>query len=116
MGGLPEPGSRAQWNCSGLVPDRACVDVLGTTATPIPDSCPVEPERPRSAADCAAGELFTCVLAVTPSGELTLVNCYCEPSPSSCSDCSNLSGLHGGSAYCDGVRKICACAYTGILR
>jgi hypothetical protein len=115
VAGLPEPGSRAQWNCEFLVPDRVCVDVLGTTATPIPDMCPVELDRPRSSADCAAGERFTCILAVTPSSELTLVNCRCEPGDYTCYGCTNLSQLHGEPAYCDGVRKVCACAYTGIL-
>jgi hypothetical protein len=116
VGGLPEPGAYAQWNCTGLVANRVCVATHGTTATPIPDQCPVELDRPRSASDCAAGELFTCVLAMTRSSELVLVNCYCEPADGSCFNCTNLEVYHGEPAYCDGVRKICACAYTGILR
>lgn len=115
VGGLPEPGRGAQWNCQPTSPE--CVEVLGTTASLIPDECPVDPTRPRTAADCAPGELFTCVLAVTPSSELLLVNCYCEEASSySCDACSNLSFYHGAPAYCDGLRKVCACAYTGILR
>jgi hypothetical protein len=118
LGGLPEPGTRAQWNCEGLVTYNECVALPGTTATPIPESCPVETDRPRSEADCDAGAIFTCVLAVTPSSEPVLVNCHCDVVDASqrCAACSNLEQRHGEPVYCDGVRKICACAYTGILR
>ncbi|HEX6273095.1 MAG TPA: hypothetical protein VFZ53_08650 [Polyangiaceae bacterium] len=114
---LPAPGRGAQWDCSLATPDPACVSVLGTTASSIPEECPVDATRPRTAADCASGELFTCVLGVTPSSELLLVNCYCQPSSAySCESCTNLAHLHGEPAFCDGVTKVCACAYTGILR
>jgi hypothetical protein len=111
------PGRGAQWDCSFVNPNEVCVSVLGTTASAIPNECPVDPTRPRTREDCAEGTIFTCVLAVTPAPELLLVNCHCDIWGSdACAACSNLEEYHGAPAYCDGVTKVCACAYTGILR
>jgi len=114
VGPLPDLDATAQWNCTGVA-TGACVDVLGTTALKLESDCAVDPLRPRSAADCGETQRFSCYLAVTAAGDLTLVNCVCQDGLD-CGICTNPVGRgYGPPAECAGGREVCACAYTGIL-
>ncbi len=93
-----------------------CVDVGNTTAALLSKDCPVDASRPKTAMDCKPGELFTCYLAQKADGQLALVNCECQPSEYLCSCTGIGSYLYGDPVVCDDVHKICACAYTGILK
>jgi hypothetical protein len=93
--------------------------MLGTTATVLTGDCVVDPTRPKTAADCSAVGLFSCSLAVNAAGEALLVNCECVPGNYSCEtyDCRALFNYRNGPpAACDGVSRVCECAYTGILK
>jgi hypothetical protein len=116
VGPLPEPGPTAQWDCRQLTHD--CTDVLGTTASVLMTDCPIDPTLPKSQADCESGELFTCNLAVTAGGSPVLVNCDCiEDAPGTCAGCYSLAWTtYGLPVSCSDSLKVCACAYTGILK
>lgn len=112
---FPGPGPSAQWNCEGNV--EGCRDVLETTASRIVGECPVEPDRPMSEADCGQDERFVCYLAVDEGLNPLLVNCLCESKSFDCNFCTGIgSSGFGEPIRCDDRAKVCACAYTGILR
>jgi hypothetical protein len=111
----------AQWNCAGLWSGCAYVMTAAgaQTAFALSGACPVDPARPRSEADCAAGEQFECVRATLGGAEL-IVDCLCVPARPDGS-CDYVCAFRAsGSAQavdgaCNGRTKLCGC-FTGILR
>jgi hypothetical protein len=94
-----------------------CVPALGVTAHQLTGDCPLDGTLPRSAADCATDEIYSCMLAVTTLGEAILVNCQCWTGGEyACLGCSSLNHRNGNPVSCTPSLKICECAYTGILR
>jgi hypothetical protein len=114
-GGTGSVTPNAQWNCSGYY--DVCEAVNGTTAARLTSPCPLEPDRPTTAEDCGANQRLTCYQA-TLDGNLGLVNCECADTfDNFCSWCTGIDyGAYGDPASCDDQLKVCACAYTGILR
>jgi hypothetical protein len=115
-GAFPDPElPTSRWDCSNSY--SGCADVLGVTAHELTGDCPVDETLPRSAADCASDELYTCMLAVTATGEPLLTNCNCtDRSDEDCGGCWSLKHYNGEPVSCTPSLKICECAYTGILR
>jgi hypothetical protein len=114
-GPFPEPQvPTSQWDCFNSF--MGCVDALGVTAHRLTGSCPVDETRPTSAADCATDEIYSCMLAVSVSGEPLLVNCDCWPAEFACDSCISLDSRNGAPVSCTPTLKICECAYTGILK
>lgn len=118
-GPFPEPElPTSQWDCTNSF--TGCVGVLGVTAHQLTGDCPVDETFPKSAADCASDEIYTCMLAVTATGEALLVNCECMYGGSAgddrCLGCISLRHRNGEPVSCEPSLKICECAYTGILR
>lgn len=107
-----------QWDCS---PDtvRGCSFGQGMQeAFALAQSCPINPSRPRSAKDCAAGQVFSCVLGEL-NGETGPFNCACLtrtadvpcPCPASNHNCDETY-----AAACTDFQVQCGCAYTCILK
>ena len=118
-GPFPEPElPTSQWNCRHSFVSRDCVETLGVTAHQLSEDCPIDETLPKSADYCATDEIYTCVLAVTVSGEPVLVNCDCWQYSIGypCVGCSSLDLYNGAPVSCEPSLKICECAYTGILR
>ena len=113
-GGKLEPGTSAQWNCDG-----AFDGCKGTAMGPYSQNgaglvlkrdCQVEPQRPKSQADCGAGEQLNCDLAIDASGAQLLVNCECRPSAgdgTSCGTCTSPQ-ICGTANVCGCTPKTCA--------
>ncbi len=120
-GGKLEPGTTAQWNCDG-----AFDGCKGTAMGPYSQNgaglvlkrdCKVEPERPRSQADCGSGEQLNCDLAIDTKGAQVLVNCECRPSAGDgarCGTCTSRSSGDDVPAECIGGTRICSCMYVSI--
>lgn len=120
-GGKLEPGTSAQWNCDG-----AFDGCKGTAMGPYSQNgaglvlkrdCTVEPQRPRSQADCGTGEQLNCDLAIDAAGAQLLVNCECRPSAGQgprCGTCTSRSSGEDVPAECSGGVRICSCVYVGI--
>jgi hypothetical protein len=119
-GWLPDLSETSQWDCA-----RQADHCEHTTAGPyaswssaltLTEPCPVDPSRPRSVTDCAAGETLRCQLARTTMDEQFLVNCECVPMDG-CSTCVSLfDGMPQKAVTCTEVLTVCPCAYTGILK
>jgi hypothetical protein len=119
--GLPDPATVAQWDCR--MSFAGCE--LGTGAPPygmatgltLTSQCPVDRNRPRTAADCPDSTWFSCYLAYYTDKTPILVNCACAPRlPGSCDDCPSIRNLYvNPPAQCNGPVKVCGCIYAGIL-
>jgi hypothetical protein len=120
-GGKLEPGTTAQWNCDG-----AFDGCKGTAMGPFSQNgaglvltrdCKVEPERPRSQADCGSGQQLNCDLAIDTKGAQVLVNCECRPSAGEAARCGTCTSRSSGDdvpAECVGGTRICSCMYVSI--
>jgi hypothetical protein len=113
-------GATTEWtgqsNCPAYYCDQVQVEGRWASAISLFEPCPIERGRPASAADCAPGQRFSCVLGVA-SGTARLVNCECiavsdgcvcpGPSANGCVDYQ--------SDTCTDQANICGCARTCIL-
>jgi hypothetical protein len=107
-----------QWDCStdnihgcATGPDSGLAFELG-------QSCGVNPARPRSANDCGAGQVFSCLTGEL-NGETGLFNCACLPRTADVPCPCPSSGLGCNASYsskCSDVQVHCSCAYTCILK
>jgi len=116
-GPFPKPElPTSQWDCTNFY--SGCVDALGVTAHQLTADCLVNDSLPKSAADCGVDEIYSCMLAVTVSGDPVLVNCDCWATggEDACLGCISLNHRNGEPVSCTPSLKICECAYTGILR
>jgi len=105
-----------QWDCSA---DNLNGCAYGQDmAFSLAHSCAVNSSRPRSAKDCAAGQVFSCLLAQV-KGETGPVNCACLPRtpdvPCPCPGPSTGCETSYASA-CSDFQVQCGCAYTCILK
>jgi len=120
--GGPMPCVPAQWDCSSASPSCS-FDPMGYE---LPQGCACDGTRPRSEAECAANESFTCLKAAYVAGE-PLTNpvsfeCSCVPSQESC-DLMCREAFDNGATYptCElGVDEppstvLCGCAVV-VLR
>ncbi|MGC4089276.1 MAG: hypothetical protein QM756_15595 [Polyangiaceae bacterium] len=85
----------------------------------IDGSCVLEPQRPRSADDCAANEYFSCSLAVFPDDPTLVlpVSCACLPKQAGACGCSATAGCSEEfPSLCTETISICGCAVGCILR
>jgi hypothetical protein len=113
-------GTYSQWTCP-TKPDF-CSEVV-IAGAPYMDGyilsqpCPSDPTRPRTEADCAANQWFTCQVAVWMAQPIA-VNCECTPKTSA--DCDYFDGCfhlaNPVATTCTEHSKLCGCAYTGILK
>lgn len=120
--GSLDPETVAQWNCDGEV--MGCTrDTSGASRFSLSGPCPVEPSRPRSAADCNPNTWFECALAML--GDVTLsVNCQCVlRDAQACGACS-LTELGSRPVEVENCTdpaniawlKRCGCAYPHIVK
>jgi hypothetical protein len=115
------PGAQAQWVCNDEL--FACEDGLHeghpVTGFQIATPCQVDPKRPTSAADCAMGESFGCLVGFI-EGQTVLFNCECaDPNlvgQCHCPATANGCWRPGAPHYCDLQQTVCGCAYTCILK
>jgi hypothetical protein len=118
---LTGAGTFSQWSCglSGF----GCRNVLlgtslvtSTTAHLLNQPCPIDPSRPRTAADCGVDQWFACDLSIW-NDQLIAVSCSCVPRGDGGCDSSGCAGEPSyavGPITCVDHSKLCGCAYTGI--
>lgn len=114
---LPDAGTLAQWDCTAVF--GGCGSRGANQAVDpylLSSSCPVDPSRPRSAADCGPNLWFQCTAArYGDAGVGILVDCTCAPmTDAGCACPPGFLGRERPSA-CHGHSMTCGCAYTGIL-
>jgi len=104
-----------QWDCT---PDNVhgCASAeREDTSFALGQSCGVNPSRPRSAKDCAAGQVFSCFVGEL-NGESGPFNCACLPRTDDVPCPCPSSDLGCSSSYkCSDVQVQCGCAHTCIL-
>jgi hypothetical protein len=83
----------------------------------------VDPDRPISAAECGAGEVFTCMAARLSDGSEIRVNCECRPilpDDPHCPCPMTMKVCHPQPPQdleeCADGEHVCGCAITCILK
>ncbi|HEY2408517.1 MAG TPA: hypothetical protein VGI10_21070 [Polyangiaceae bacterium] len=105
-GSFPVGCSPAQWSCAG---DQ--LDCKQNGSYLLPSGCRCSATRPRSSADCSAGETFECLYAESANvdGGTTIVpfECSCVPTPDVLTDLCNAEFISDGAVLC-GCAIMCA--------
>jgi hypothetical protein len=119
VGGLPPPEVASQWDCSDLFSwcgGRTAEDAVAAWA--VSAACPVDPRRPRTAADCGSDEWYECHRVFFGNYSALAVNCTCVPKGDGvCAGCMAIDRRDPAPPVieCDDRSKLCGCAYTVIL-
>lgn len=109
---LPYGIELTQWSCDfeSTSCTSVALDTFDVSAYQLTATCPVDPYRPTSEADCGEDERLACTL-VTKDEALLAVNCTCSDAPYTgvCASCGFYDSI------CFDEATVCGCAIAQIL-